>query len=42
VVRGEPGVGKTVLLDYLAGRASGRRGPGHWPAVIAEQHRAMP
>jgi DNA-binding CsgD family transcriptional regulator len=23
VVRGEPGVGKTVLLDYLAGRASG-------------------
>src|SRR5690348_5686412 len=25
VVRGEPGVGKTVLLDYLAGRASGCR-----------------
>ena len=23
VVRGEPGVGKTVLLDYLAGQASG-------------------
>jgi DNA-binding CsgD family transcriptional regulator len=23
VVRGEPGVGKTVLLDYLAGKASG-------------------
>src|SRR5437016_377608 len=23
VVRGEPGVGRTVLLDYLAGRASG-------------------
>src|SRR6202046_3522195 len=23
VVRGEPGVGKTVLLDYLAGRAPG-------------------
>jgi DNA-binding CsgD family transcriptional regulator len=23
VLRGEPGVGKTVLLDYLAGRASG-------------------
>jgi DNA-binding CsgD family transcriptional regulator len=23
VVRGEPGVGKTVLLDYLAGRSSG-------------------
>ena len=23
LVRGEPGVGKTVLLDYLAGRASG-------------------
>ena len=23
MVRGEPGVGKTVLLDYLAGRASG-------------------
>ena len=22
VIRGEPGVGKTVLLDYLAGRAS--------------------
>jgi hypothetical protein len=22
VMRGEPGVGKTVLLDYLAGRAS--------------------
>ena len=25
VVRGEPGVGKTMLLDYLAGRASGCR-----------------
>ncbi len=25
VVRGEPGVGKTVLLDYLAGQASGCR-----------------
>ena len=25
LVRGKPGVGKTVLLDYLAGRASGRR-----------------
>src|SRR6187200_1970163 len=25
VVRGEPGVGKTVLLDYLAGRARGCR-----------------
>jgi DNA-binding CsgD family transcriptional regulator len=25
VVRGEPGVGKTALLDYLAGRASGCR-----------------
>ncbi len=25
VVHGEPGVGKTVLLDYLAGRASGCR-----------------
>src|SRR5689334_2275957 len=25
VVRGEPGVGKTVLLDYLAGRAHGCR-----------------
>ena len=23
VVRGDPGMGKTVLLDYLAGRASG-------------------
>jgi ABC-type transport system involved in cytochrome c biogenesis ATPase subunit len=23
VVRGDPGVGKTVLLDYLAGQASG-------------------
>ena len=23
MVRGEPGVGKTALLDYLAGRASG-------------------
>jgi len=26
VVRGEPGVGKTVLLDYLGGRASECRG----------------
>src|ERR1700689_2486326 len=25
VVRGEPGVGKSVLLDYLAGRAAGCR-----------------
>jgi hypothetical protein len=25
VVRGDPGVGKTVLLDYLAGQASGCR-----------------
>ena len=25
VVHGEPGVGKTVLLDYLAGRAAGCR-----------------
>ena len=25
VVRGEPGVGKTALLDYVAGRASGCR-----------------
>src|SRR6266581_2128016 len=25
VVRGEPGVGKSVLLDYVAGRASGCR-----------------
>jgi hypothetical protein len=25
VVRGEPGVGKSALLDYLAGRASGCR-----------------
>jgi len=25
VVRGEPGVGKTALLKYLAGRASGCR-----------------
>ncbi len=25
VVRGDPGVGKTVLLDYLAGRARGCR-----------------
>src|SRR5215469_5086949 len=25
VVRGEPGVGKTVLLEYLAGRATGCR-----------------
>ena len=23
VIRGDPGVGKTVLVDYLAGRASG-------------------
>ena len=26
VVRGEPGVGKTALLDYLAGRASAAAG----------------
>src|ERR1700683_1690428 len=26
VVRGEPGVGKSALLDYLAGRAAGCRG----------------
>src|SRR5260370_7614667 len=26
VVRGEPGVGKTALLDYLAGHAPGCRG----------------
>jgi predicted ATPase len=25
VVHGEPGIGKTALLDYLAGRASGCR-----------------
>jgi hypothetical protein len=25
VVRGEPGVGKSALLEYLAGRASGFR-----------------
>ncbi|HWM97600.1 MAG TPA: ATP-binding protein, partial [Streptosporangiaceae bacterium] len=25
VVRGDPGVGKTVLLDYLAGKARGCR-----------------
>src|SRR3954452_23280378 len=25
VVRGEPGIGKTTLLDHLAGRADGRR-----------------
>jgi ABC-type transport system involved in cytochrome c biogenesis ATPase subunit len=25
LVRGEPGVGKTALLEYLAGRASGCR-----------------
>jgi ABC-type transport system involved in cytochrome c biogenesis ATPase subunit len=25
VVRGEPGVGKSALLDYLAGRAAGCR-----------------
>jgi ABC-type transport system involved in cytochrome c biogenesis ATPase subunit len=26
VVRGDPGIGKTVLLDHLAGRASGSDG----------------
>src|SRR5258708_2235007 len=45
VVRGEPGVGKTVLLDYLAGRASGclvfaARVPGQdvagLPALVVE------
>ena len=28
VVRGEPGVGKTVLLDYVSGQASGWSGRG--------------
>src|SRR5205807_3156657 len=46
VVRGEPGVGKTVLLDYLAGRASGRRGPRPRTPVLSvytlhKAHRAQ-
>ncbi|MBV8578713.1 MAG: AAA family ATPase, partial [Acetobacteraceae bacterium] len=36
VVRGEPGVGKTVLLDYLAGRAR-----GFWVARAVGVHSEM-
>ena len=44
VVRGDPGVGKSVLLDHLAAKASGSgcrvagsRRPGVWPAVRPSQ-----
>jgi hypothetical protein len=33
VVRGDPGVGKTVLLDYLADRPAGRW-PGSWDRTV--------
>jgi DNA-binding CsgD family transcriptional regulator len=39
VVRGDPGVGKTALLDYLAGRASGSR-VAHASGVEAEMELA--
>jgi DNA-binding CsgD family transcriptional regulator len=39
VVRGDPGVGKTALLDYLAGRASGSR-VAHAAGVEAEMELA--
>src|SRR5258708_24436635 len=38
VVRGEPGAGKTALLDYLAGRPAGRRAGGPPPPHPMTHH----
>src|SRR5258707_10680889 len=48
VVRGEPGAGKTALLEYLAGRASGRRvaaaagGPSQIGVAVVGVHPFLP
>ena len=34
LVRGDPGVGKTALLNYVAGRASGCQVVRAWRACI--------